>query len=46
MRGRGLDLDHPADRVLNLVQIVRVPAGDQPIPLVQITAGPGASAMA
>jgi hypothetical protein len=46
MRGRGLDLNHAADRVLNLVQIVRVPPGDQPIPLVQIAAGPGTSAMA
>ena len=46
VRGSGLDLDHPADRVLDLVQIVGVPAGDQPIALVEVTAGAGAAAMA
>ena len=50
MRGSGLDLDHPADRVLNLMQIVGVPTGDQSTrlgtPLVEVTAGAGAATMA
>ena len=46
VRRRGLDLDHPADRVLDLMQIMRVPPRDQPVALVEVTAGAGATAVA
>ena len=36
---RRLHLDHPADRVLNLVQVMRVEAGDQSMAFVEVTAG-------
>ena len=36
MRRGGLDLDDTADRVLDLVHLVGVPAGDQPVALVEV----------
>ena len=42
----GLDLDHAADRVLDLVHLVGVPAGDQPVALVEVAAGERAAAAA
>ena len=44
-RGR-LDLDHAADRVLDLVHLVEVPAGDQPVALVEVAAAQRAPAAA
>ena len=36
VRRGGLDLDDSADRVLDLVHLVAVPAGDQPLALIEV----------
>ena len=46
VRRRCLHLDHTADRVLDLVHVVRVPAGDQPGSLVEVATGLRPSAAA
>ncbi len=46
MRARRLDLHHAADRVLDLMQVMRMPAGHQSMALVEVAAGPGPPAAA